>query len=181
MCEEGGVAVPFWSEELASRYKVFRDYVQHEDDLINHRSTWHHTIQGLLFASLGFTLQGKSDAPGTVHGAPVQWALLFVLPLLGIALAIAAWTSIRAATKALDELTVHWKKILGQYPEAAKVCLPELTGAGDAWAIRWGKTPAYAIPVCIGVAWFVMLLAAIYTSLMPATVVVTNLNGLPCS
>lgn len=40
-------------------YERVRDYVQHEDDLINSRLTWSLTIHGFLFATLGI-LAGKA-------------------------------------------------------------------------------------------------------------------------
>src|SRR5580658_5975181 len=38
-------------------YSVFRDYLKHEDDLINNRLNWNFTIQGFLFTAYTFTLQ----------------------------------------------------------------------------------------------------------------------------
>ncbi|MGA2905059.1 MAG: hypothetical protein ABSD98_14595 [Candidatus Korobacteraceae bacterium] len=42
-------------------YSVFRDYIKHEDDLINYRLNWNFTIQGFLFAAYSFTLQKVAD------------------------------------------------------------------------------------------------------------------------
>jgi hypothetical protein len=64
-----------YNEKLVAHYRIFRDYLQHEDDLINHRSTWHHTIQGLLFTALGVTLS-KLDPTATRHAAAIQKTLI---------------------------------------------------------------------------------------------------------
>ena len=86
-----------YNEKLVAHYRIFRDYLQHEDDLINHRSTWHHTIQGLLFTALGVTLS-KLDPTATRQAASVQRALILLLPVLGVCISLAAFLSIRAAT-----------------------------------------------------------------------------------
>jgi hypothetical protein len=50
-------AVP---EKLAEHFELYRDYVKHEDELINRRLTWLLTVQGFLFAAYGLTNQGYS-------------------------------------------------------------------------------------------------------------------------
>lgn len=42
-------------------YELFRDYIKHEDDLINQRLTWLLTIHGFLYATCGFTLQKRIE------------------------------------------------------------------------------------------------------------------------
>ncbi|HTT82215.1 MAG TPA: hypothetical protein VMF67_01910 [Rhizomicrobium sp.] len=42
-------------------YKLFRDYVKHEDSLINNRLSWLLTIHGFLYATYGFTIQKKLE------------------------------------------------------------------------------------------------------------------------
>ena len=41
------------NEDLYSVYQIYRDYMKHEDDLLNQRTTWLLVIQGFLFATLG--------------------------------------------------------------------------------------------------------------------------------
>jgi hypothetical protein len=146
-----------WDKDRAEHYRLFREYVQHEDDLINHRSTWHNTIQGLLFTALAFALQWNPETAGNPHAALLQKTLTILLPLLGIGNAWAGYLSIRAATKALDALNEKWTKIGETYSDESKHSLPQLTGAGSEWAIKYGKAPAFLIPILIGVAWIVLL------------------------
>jgi hypothetical protein len=42
-------------------YEVFREYIKHEDSLINNRVTWLSQIHGFLYATYGFTLQKKLE------------------------------------------------------------------------------------------------------------------------
>jgi hypothetical protein len=146
---------------LVAHYRIFRDYLQHEDDLINHRSTWHHTIQGLLFTALGVTLS-KVDPTATRQAVAVQKALILLLPVLGMSISLAAFLSIRAATRALDELRNQWEKLIEIYDKDLWPTLPGITAAGNKWAIKWGKTPAYVIQCVIGVAWLLLLVIALW-------------------
>lgn len=43
---------PKWPK-VEKLYQIYRDYLIHEDDLMNQRSTWHLLIQGFLFATFG--------------------------------------------------------------------------------------------------------------------------------
>jgi hypothetical protein len=40
-------------------YQIFREYLQHEDELANNRLSWMLTIHGFLYASYAFTVQTK--------------------------------------------------------------------------------------------------------------------------
>ena len=61
--------------------KTIRYMLQREEDLLNNRISWLMTIQGLLFASLGFAWD-KKDASG----------LIIVFALLGIFVSASART-----------------------------------------------------------------------------------------
>jgi hypothetical protein len=153
---------PDYNKNLVEHYQIFRDYLRHEDDLINHRSTWHHTIQGLLFTALGVTLS-KLDPTATRQAAAVQKALILILPILGMSISLAAFVSIRAATKALDRLRSQWEEELMKiYGKDSWPTLPSLTAAGNKWAIKYGKMPAYLIPCVIGLAWLLLLIIALW-------------------
>jgi hypothetical protein len=43
-------------------YKCMRDYLEHEDTLVNIRFTWGLTVQGFIIGAFGFTLQKFSDS-----------------------------------------------------------------------------------------------------------------------
>src|SRR5271170_1594006 len=44
-------------EESVKMYELYREYVRHEDGLVNYRMTWLLTIHGFLYATYGFTMQ----------------------------------------------------------------------------------------------------------------------------
>ena len=50
--------MPVTNEEV---YKIHRDYLEHEDELVHHRTTALITIQSFLIATFGFTYQKKYE------------------------------------------------------------------------------------------------------------------------
>jgi hypothetical protein len=53
-------------------YKTFREYIRHEDALINNRMTWVFTIHGFLYATYGFTIQKKLEVDNNIVSTLVQ-------------------------------------------------------------------------------------------------------------
>ena len=53
---------------------LFRDYIKHEDDLVNHRLTWLLTIHGFLYATCGFTLQARPEVAQRVASDFLKYA-----------------------------------------------------------------------------------------------------------
>ena len=84
------------AEHVHTLYKQYREYIVHEDNLINHRSTWIYMIQSFLVASYGFAikLEGSDKlkpifqrpddtAPGrtAAPGAPLQSIVRRICPV----------------------------------------------------------------------------------------------------
>jgi hypothetical protein len=75
---------------IHQHYKIFRDYVEHEDFLVNNRLLWNINIQGLLFAAYAIALQRILGGQGTdIAEKLVKW-LMGILPIFGIAI---SWLS----------------------------------------------------------------------------------------
>jgi hypothetical protein len=115
--------VPFSNEGIV------RDLIKHENDLLNHRLTWFITIQGLLFAALGFAWS-KSDAK----------ELVFVFCGLGILTAVSSAFALWGGANAIDQLSTEEKiddqPIIGRRAGIEKFAYP------------W-----YSFPVLFGAAW----------------------------
>jgi len=45
--------------------EFLQDRIKHDDTLVNHRLSWLWTLQGLLFAALGFLVKGAETVPVT--------------------------------------------------------------------------------------------------------------------
>jgi hypothetical protein len=112
-------------------YKLFRDYVKHEDDLINNRLNWNFTIQGFLFAAYAFSLQKIADVDlglirndinpdlvGTipiVHNTHELRTVMLVTAGVGFCVSIFIYLSVWAARVAIDELEGRWFDLYEAY------------------------------------------------------------------
>jgi hypothetical protein len=71
------MSAPHWGE-LLSLYNVYRDYMKHEDDLINQRASWHLLLQGFLFATFGVMGEWQTEG-GTGFLHPRRYWILYGL------------------------------------------------------------------------------------------------------
>ena len=106
--------------------------VMHENDLMNHRITWFITLQGLLFAALGFSW-GKTGAKN----------LIIILGFLGIltsaSSALVLWGGANSIEKLLNESTIT--KALGRKAKWIEKCF----------------YPWYTFPLLFAIAWSMIL------------------------
>lgn len=148
-------------KKLTALYKLYRDYMKHEDDLLNQRTTWHLLIQGFLFTTLGVI--GEWQNP---HGEDrlylLRGFLVYILVLAGLVIAVAASISVNAANDAIEALYKKWQRVLITYQRESKNLLPEIAGGGDATARDSGKRPTVWIPRVLIAAWILIgLMSAI--------------------
>ena len=76
-------------QEFIKLFELYRDYVKHEDALINSRLVWNLNIQGFLFAAYGVILKSLIDvqtrsAPENSFSVQEMYVVLFVVPLNGL-------------------------------------------------------------------------------------------------
>ena len=101
--------------DLLNLYDKFRDYLEHEDNLINSRLTWSLTVHGFLFASYGILLGKITDSftelqkPGThalLEEHIISALFLFQVPVaaLGVFIGYSAWRAIIAGHNAIQHL-----------------------------------------------------------------------------
>jgi hypothetical protein len=101
--------------DLLSLYGKFRDYLEHEDDLINSRLTWSLTVHGFLFASYGILLGKIADdftelqKVGThilLEEHIISALFLFQVPVaaLGLFIGYSSWRAIIASHNAIQHL-----------------------------------------------------------------------------
>lgn len=154
-------------EKLQILYDIYRDYMKHEDDLLNQRSTWHLLIQGFLFATLGVIGEWQVAQRGPDPLYTERGFLVYVLAIVGVVIAYAAFVSIKAANDAIDSLEARWLLITGAYERQTKYLLPAIAGGGNPDAKTRGKKPAMWIPVAILCAWVVIFCMSIYDRVSP--------------
>jgi hypothetical protein len=149
--------VPAVPEDLAEHFQLFRDYVKHEDELINRRLTWLLTVQGFLFAAYGIANQiyaGSNSKNGSETLAMRNFAerLGSVFASVGLVVGALAFLGVLAAQFSVWSLEKQWKNI--PKPNAAEAAsLPGLTGAGNIMAKVLGAIAHNFIPIMIIGAW----------------------------
>jgi hypothetical protein len=78
--------------------KTIRAMIEHENHLVNYRLTWLITLQGLLFAALGFAWD-KRDA----------WQIIMVFCVMGIFSAVSCLVSLSYTQRAIYRLEKWWE------------------------------------------------------------------------
>lgn len=125
-----------WNDDEA---KIIREMLFHEGELANHRITWLATLQGLLFAALGFAWKDGKQ-------------LIGVLSVLGVAIAISIQISLYYGRKANVNLMQIWNK-----RKADDYDGPPVIGYGPVKDIQIFLGPWYLLPGLFIVAWLVVL------------------------
>ena len=91
--------MPFRDDTYAKYEAVVREMIRHEDSTVNHRITWMATLNGLLFAALGFAWD-KADAR----------PLIYVIAGMGLLVTYVSFTAVNWATKANADLRRWWSE-----------------------------------------------------------------------
>jgi hypothetical protein len=161
-------------------YETYRSYIRHEDGLINFRTTWFVTIQGVLFAVYGFSIQKRSEIFAsitkdiltkvqdpdkfyaffaTVSGdqeSPIKKALIRLdyiihwIPMVGTVTGLVAFASIYAAVLAMRRVERSAEPHL---PDFTAYSLPGLTGGGGASIPWFGLALGLVMPCVVVVFW----------------------------
>jgi hypothetical protein len=119
--------------------KTIRAMIVHEDDVTNHRLTWLVTLQGFLFAALGFSVEKQ------------KFLLIPTLSGLGAATALSTLYHLWLSQCALRDLVRDWNENRS-YENGPPVIGYNTTER----AIRSFPSPWFTIPVCLFVAWVVI-------------------------
>lgn len=130
------------------RYEVFRDYVKHEDSLINNRLTWLLISQGLIFNAYSTLEKSKIDACINHHAGITAdlSALQGALGVVGLLICVFSFLGIQAARYAIQGLKQTWGTTVDNE-------LPALAGGDSKFADKFGWLPALSIPVTLFFAW----------------------------
>ena len=117
--------------------EIVRQMVRHENDVMNHRIMWLLTLQGLLFAALGFSWD-KQDAR----------YLVYVFCATGAVVALSSLPVLDAADRALRRLRQWW---IDNRPDSYNG--PDVVGF---WReARWNSIllPSRILPVLFILSW----------------------------
>jgi hypothetical protein len=133
-------------------YALFRDYVKHEDALVNNRLTWILTIHGFLYATYGLTIQKRLEIIAYIsnsifvhlneqeqffHAANLPYYLLEIrvflifLCFIGSFISGYGFVSIRAAHRASSSLRQIFEEQFKKFEPSWYPDVPNLRYLGD--------------------------------------------------
>ena len=139
----------------AEAYQRYRQYIEHENLLVNFRTTWAIGANSFLLLAFGTTLTSNNGP----HGA-----FLLALSTAGIFVNAASWVSVEAAFSALHSIKTGWEKLNIKHP-----LLPPITGAGDRRVIRFGHFGSRFLLLALAVIWAALLIYTFIRTAPPAT------------
>jgi hypothetical protein len=167
--------------ETLEVYSLLREYIQHEDNLINHRTTWFLTLNSFLFAIVGI-LANVSEEPKLFRPSEVL-LFLIMISTIGIVVSATSGMSVYAAYNSIKALKAIW---VDKYePEAIdfggkatgslldrpdnelrfdpKMIFPYVKGGGgNRLNARRGRVIAYSLFWWIGLCWTSVCAFAVY-------------------
>lgn len=167
------------SKNTRELFWIYRLCVQHEDDLINNRTTWLVTIQAFLLATFGFSYQKwleafekysefRSSSSNALQFSTTMQPVfnnysLFLLALcaIGFFVGLISFQSIHAAVSAIKKLHEDWKRVERLADEDCH--LPELIGGGSEQTARHGTRFPLFLPSLFIVLWLISPLAIAYS------------------
>jgi len=147
------------TDDPVEKYRVIRDYIIHEDNLINQRMTWMILIQSFLVAGFVYSLSSGLDDKGgdsanigsSIPMSDTLTAIVWAIPLTGLTISLLGFVSILAASNALTSLTRTYS------PQFEEKGFPPLSGGGSGSAALLGFVAPFLIPVAMVVLWVLAL------------------------
>jgi hypothetical protein len=154
--------------EYEERYQILRDYVKHEDTLINFRQTWTIAVQGFLFAAYGTGLDKlhEDHCQDLAKCRDLANLVHWIIPPCALFIAMSGLWGLRAARIALEQIKVSWNEYeLECGPVSAPLTLPPVTGGGNERARVAGFLASFGPGLVICATWLGIISAHIYAHL----------------
>lgn len=121
-------------------FSIYRDYIEHQYELMNHRINWYILIQSFLFASCAVMAQASATisvvhdiTPTTNKISDYCNIVSIVICCVGIYTTIIALSGIRAAERPIGSLQRRWQSIVegDEGLSSARATMPRLLVGGD--------------------------------------------------
>jgi hypothetical protein len=151
--------------EIKDLYLAFRAYEEHENLLINQRTTWLVTVQSVLIATFGFSFQKYYEVSEKILEAQKQnvkidmgdvnekyVTVLKTLYYIGIFTSVIALIAVGTAVVAQGRLRKLWRT--KHAANATVEGLPDIAGGGSGFAQIFGGAFALALPVFFVLMWY---------------------------
>jgi hypothetical protein len=162
-------------------FDLYRHYLIHQYDLLNHRTNWFIGINAFLLTTYGFTIQKKLEVTRSIARVPDGFPdalisannFLIIISLFGAALSVLAFLLLRAAIWPIDDLHKLFNKFAEQFGEAE-------SGAGEPRTVAYmpyivgglsdktyGPTFTMCIPALLLATWLAISVLTIDPHLLP--------------
>ncbi len=163
------------------RYEIYRDYIQHENDLSDSRISRTLVLHGFLFASYSWILRGKINLAQSknlkgddllvsntafISNKTINTDLsvlsnlsdifLLLITITGMLTAIASLIGVKAAFDAIDKIKTDSREKIQD--DINTLNLPAINGGGCDIAERNGHLSAYSLVTIIIFFWFIVFL-----------------------
>lgn len=170
--EVAGLKMP--GDKFIKIYDVFRKYVEHEDNLINHRTNWFVIIQSVLIATFGYSLQMYYQVMEKFFGNPNHknyeyffnninsryFLSLVFFCIIGVVTSIFALLSINAARLSLISIKEKWDLKHATKSDADE--LPIIVGGGNKNSHKFGFSLAIYLPISAIILWILLFLFVLF-------------------
>lgn len=165
-------------------YELYRSYIQHEDNLVNHRTTWLITTQSFLIATFGLSYQKKYEmahkimelsfcqkAIDALERPIIEYNIfLLVLAFSGFSIAILTIYSVRAAQNAIFSLQGKWNSINFIWRNRMKDdgnaqlfdLFPEIIGGGSDTEKKGARFATW-LPIFFAILWVIVIVFTVVT------------------
>lgn len=138
-------------------YKLAREKIVHEDNLVNNRTNWLLAAQGLLFAAFGVVVDFIKAGKPVPHEVKF---LMKVFPWVGIFIAFFAFLSVLGAILAMKGINADWDTRIKEMSAAGvKIMLPHLQC--EKCPKVFGLAAPFFIPPLFICAWLVILMKVV--------------------
>ena len=139
-------------------YREFRDYIKHEDNLVNFRTSWFIQLNSFLFAAMALLLTRDNSKPMTELNLYFGLMVCFV----GGLISYTTFRSVGAAIRSMKEIRLLWmenyeKNVISRagsedLPEVR--IFPYLLGGGPGNGIaKMGRKSSIVIPIAVICIW----------------------------
>lgn len=137
-------------------YRLFREKVTHEDNLVHQRTIWFVTLQALLFTSFAILLGDGEAGNGSALdlNAVALRRIAIVMSAVGILSALVTFASVSAAFLAIDKAQADWEKLVKGHIVKFSDVFPGVVGIGKLSMVHaFGKFAAWVFPGLVAIAW----------------------------
>lgn len=134
------------------RYRLVRQQIEHEDNLVSQRLSWLLGSQSFLFTAYAISLNGPAQIRTKPYESTVSM-LILLLPLVSILSALLIWLAVLAGTWTMYKLRRHFNPIIAT---AFGNELPPVQSTGG--ALLLGHFAPVFLPALFIVIWMLLMM-----------------------